>query len=436
MERHPNDNRVPDGASAGSNSWTDGPQSAPAAANPVAATYASPRERPQSENVDIGNVAEARSMNGQVPGARRTSGGMTQPAADGKDGSELMERIALAETKDGVRTTLEAVFEALINDEDHLSGLSKVAKLLKEDECASWLRFYYEELLSRCPEDGVRAQARVDSPLQTLLEILQSDEFSARMPEIFMKQNPKLKREFYIHIPKTGGTTLLTNLKNDSRYIDVPDIEYVKSHVSDRLKHIADLARAFKASKAERVFVNGHLPCSYIKDYDLKRGYDEVYALVRHPLDVAVSNINYILTQLDQDTGHPLNAERREKLGLYPGEPIHPLELLPPVIEKLLQPDMLCSWFGREATWLDAVNTAGILDIHFVFTSDLNKFMSFKGLPATAHLNVSHRYVTFASMDRACRLNLMSRVEEDLKFYSYLERSRTPAGGPCYRIIC
>ncbi len=128
--------------------------------------------------------------------------------------------------------------------------------------------------------------------------ILTSAAFQANILDFSLKAFPSKPRLLFVHIPKCGGTTINTLLGNKFATID--------GHLEKREWYDLDgLFRAMrkfseKIQKSEYVFISQHRPLQWFLTHLYRPG-DKIFTFVRHPYDVVMSQINYIIKRFKQD---------------------------------------------------------------------------------------------------------------------------------------
>ena len=127
---------------------------------------------------------------------------------------------------------------ALANKGGYEAGLDKLSRRCQEDEHFKYFRAYYEELLKRSPEDAEIAAKPIHDSTETIKSMIRSDEFSGMYAHNFCNEFPSLNRELFIHIPKTGGGTILASLNADARFaiMPLPD-QFFYDRSVDKSKH-------------------------------------------------------------------------------------------------------------------------------------------------------------------------------------------------------
>lgn len=336
------------------------------------------------------------------------------------------------------RSTLGRSLQALVDAGGYEAGLEKFGRELAGNPETGHRRFFYEEIFHRHPENYDAAMAEVHSVPEILRDFLGSDEFVYRHNALLLEEFSRLGRDLIIHVPKSGGTTLLNGYQESPKYATLADDAYVLANCSDRLDYYRGRVEDLSRVDAERVVITGHVRAAFILDNRLKRAGDMVYSILRDPVDSALSFVNYILTELLSESGHAENNNRRAILGLARGESIEDLERMQGVahdiIDRLMPSQNLCSMFTPYDKFDAAVDAIAILDVNFIRINQLDAFMREKGLPSGRRDNVSKRYLKFDDLGRNTKLLLFEKIGEDLKLCKWLDRNSIQSSDTCFRM--
>lgn len=335
-------------------------------------------------------------------------------------------------------STLGRVLHALTDSDGYEVGLDRLGVELAKLVQAKKQRFFYEEILKRSPEGYDAAMADVNSPSDAIRGFLCSEEFVVRHNKLFLDEFAHLKRELIVHVPKSGGTTLLNGYQRHSSYASLADEHYVLANCADRLDYYRGRAEDMRRPEVKSVVITGHVRAPFILENGLKRGCDEVYSILRNPVESAVSFVNYIITELMSGSGHAENASRRGILGLSPDEPIEGREMMlrlsAAIVDKLMPSQNLCSMFSRYDKFDDAAQTIAVLDVRFIPIERLDDFMTLKGLPFTRRDNVSKSFFKFCDIDRDTQMLIFEKIGEDLKLYNWLTRHADTELRPYFQV--
>ena len=167
----------------------------------------------------------------------------------------------------------------------------------------------YQMCLDRLPEVQVIERDYYESPSDMashIVRCLTCEEIRAKLPELVCKYFPNARRTFFVHIPKTGGTGVRDRLINHTT-LPIWDFSYEGTFVFNALGNpfvVLYLSKIYENRNREFVFT-GHRPLSDILNRGLLRCYDRSFTVIRNPLEIVVSNVNYIIDALVNHPGQP-----------------------------------------------------------------------------------------------------------------------------------
>ena len=152
-------------------------------------------------------------------------------------------------------------------------------------------------------------------PRDHLNELLLGDEFQAGLLSRFAEAYSDKRRLIFVHVPKCAGTDLSNKLKTRYPWVDynIMDTDWTTKRAM--LRHLSRLAVQLRF--ADCLYLCGHGGLDFYMDHHLIRPIDEIFTVVRNPLEIMVSQINYVLTRFSQDaTKGEVGPDTREWLGL------------------------------------------------------------------------------------------------------------------------
>jgi hypothetical protein len=155
---------------------------------------------------------------------------------------------------------------------------------------------------------------------ESLKEALESEEFQKNIVRLILTAYPEKRRLIHIHIPKCAGTHLRARL--EVKYPTVcraleAAVWTPKPLLFERLRHIAA-----SIPFSDAILVHGHTSISWYLENNLCRPNDFAFAVARNPLEIIISQVNYVVTRFLEDPGF-LDPDTREwsaLLSLAPTE--------------------------------------------------------------------------------------------------------------------
>ena len=231
------------------------------------------------------------------------------------------------------------------------------------------------ELLSRLDLDGIKprqarflvfgdlAGAPVEdpapgaySPRDHINELLLSQQFQQDLLPLCLKAFPEKQRLIFIHVPKCAGTDLSANLMSRLPFLHQSMTEPAWMAPDKLLRAISRFV--LNVRFFDRIFVGGHNSLRYYTSYDLIRPGDRAFTILRDPMEIAVSQVNYIMTRLttDAQSGNfgPDSREWLKVLKLSKLPPRLPPETVQTLCSAILhntrivRPNSMCIWLGGD----------------------------------------------------------------------------------------
>ena len=152
----------------------------------------------------------------------------------------------------------------------------------------------YYSILGRLPESASAvAEALQHDPKLLASQALSSSEFQSKLISFILNALPEKRRLIFVHIPKCAGTDLTQNLVEEFPYVH--DHHGKAEWTSPEMVLGVLKAVATRALQTNGILVAGHIPLSVHMDRGMIRFGDRVFAIVRHPFEIAISQVNYVL---------------------------------------------------------------------------------------------------------------------------------------------
>jgi hypothetical protein len=334
---------------------------------------------------------------------------------------------------------LPRVLRALVDPDGYDAGLRRLDDDLRQRGPSQFARFYREELLGRSADTPEEARELVLCPSRHIREVLESQEFMGRHDIILQREFPHLTREFFFHIPKSGGSTVFEAFRSDPRFCPIHLYPgYDNGWFAKKLDYLHNTVLRLADPRTRHVFIFGHPRTSRILTNKLKRGWDTAFTILRDPIDGCLSRINYVLTLLCDAPNHPDVVGWRNTLGL-PDGPFLPvrlvaLDLAPRILELLVPKNPICAALGTEQCLESVLDNAVILDLKIIRFEQVDDFIRSRGISRFDRRNVSTRYVEYSDLDKGTRLMMYDKNDEDLKFYDWVGRHMSPSDGPWFEL--
>ncbi|MBG0791970.1 hypothetical protein IYY11_00400 [Methylocystis sp. H62] len=332
-------------------------------------------------------------------------------------------------TDEEPKSALSEVLEALRHPDGPGAGIKALGFLWEKNSAARYRRFYYEQILQRTADSAISARAPVSNPGAAIAEMLCSDEFINGSVGTLANEYRHLKRMIYVHIPKSGGTTVMNAFIDDPRHaiVYMPRAIF-EGHNARRMDILAEEAKALHDPRVRNIVFFGHPTVRDIMLYKLKRGTDTIFSTIRDPIDSAISALNYSITLINEYSDRADSLDLRKQLGLTGDRKLETRDELANFAEvffdKILMGNIACATLGREPTANSAIEWIQILGIEIFPISALGALLNRFGVPTERIDNKSTEYVKFEQLPLASQVKLYNIFSEDLKLFYFLERKQ------------
>jgi hypothetical protein len=270
-------------------------------------------------------------------------------------------------------------------------------------------------------------------PHDHLNELLLGDEFQAGLLSRFAEAYSDKRRLIFVHVPKCAGTDLSNKLKTRYPWVDynIMDTDWTTKRAM--LRHLSRLAVQLRF--ADCLFLCGHGGLDYYMDRHLIRPGDEIFTIVRDPLEILVSQINYVLTRFSQDARKgEAGPDTLEWLGLIG------LESLPETISEdfarhaaaiiignpsIVTPNSLASGWRAVAALTALINS----DIELTDTAHYKDWLARRwNIVSDSRDNASVKFLTLDTLSGEQQAYLHEISQEDMKLHRVIENALTATG--------
>lgn len=194
-------------------------------------------------------------------------------------------------------TTARAVFE-LLALYDPRQGLYTLLNQI-DFTVAAQLGIDYAALLHVDKSMPAMGELTAQTAKDRLYDALLSTRFQQTIMAQVLKAYPEKQRYLFVHIPKCAGSDLTFNLVR--RYPSI-DRQIANPVARDKPTLFDELARTLRMLRfSSEVFVRGHVNLAYYENNALIRPSDRIFTIMRDPVGIAISHVNYILTRFRND---------------------------------------------------------------------------------------------------------------------------------------
>ncbi len=275
-------------------------------------------------------------------------------------------------------------------------------------------------------------------PRDHLNELLLSDEFQTGLLPRLLRAYEDKRRLIFIHIPKCAGTDLSNKLKTRYPWVDYNIMDSDWTTKDAMFRHLSRLATQIRF--ADSIYLCGHAGLDYYARNQLIRPADQSFTIVRHPSDVILSQVNYVLTcfwlDAEQQEMRPDTAEWLGLIGIDALPPRMTEEFIHHAGMKILQntdivkPNSVCFWLGGDnATAHEALEGMISQDVEVTDTRRYGEWLGQRWqIKSRSRDNSSMKFLTADMLPRQYRDYVTEISREDLKLYRTVEKGITQTG--------
>ncbi len=263
----------------------------------------------------------------------------------------------------------------------------------------------------------------------TIHTLLRSRLFQSSVIELLLHAYSEKHRLLFVHIPKCAGTDLSYNIV--TRYPSIHRTITSPMHTSPRklVETLIDTLRVLPYF--DTIYTHGHVNLSEYEKWNVIRPSDEVFTIVRPPLDIALSWVNYFLTRLKRDAAagvfQPDTKGWLKTLGLEASRDVLTDEFLGGLSlrllheQKMVTANPLCQWLGGGT----AEQVVARLEKLGVEVTNMKHYAAWLagrwGITTTSRANESIKFLSLRDLSATDVDYLHAISEEDTKLYSLIE---------------
>jgi hypothetical protein len=264
-------------------------------------------------------------------------------------------------------------------------------------------------------------------PHDHLCELLMGDDFQANLVPRFADAYADKRRLIFVHVPKCAGTDLSNKLKSRYPWMDYNIMDPLWTTKDAMLLRLSRLALQLRF--ADSLYICGHAVLNYYLDHHMIRPDDQVFTVVRQPADIAISQLNYVLTRfsLDIERGEvgPDTAEWLSLIG-HDGLPAEMSDdfvrtVVPLLLENphIVTPNTLCRWLGGNGSDAQAAFNAMIRsDIEVVDVEHYQAWLEARwNIVSHSRDNASVSFVTLDELSHQQQDYIEQITQDDLKLH-------------------
>ena len=264
-------------------------------------------------------------------------------------------------------------------------------------------------------------------------QLLSSDGFRHNVLQNFLNGFPEKRRLLFVHIQKCAGTDLTAVLSERYFGVDASMDDPFWLSTDQRFAYLRDLVLA--APFVDAFFVRGHVPLHEYVNRKLIRPGDQIFTVVRDPIDIVISAVNYRLARFQAD---PLGEQTDTRLwladlGLTQFPAAAGTGELQGFAKRILRtpaviPDnILCQMLGGGDSQ-SALAYIASCDIEITDVTRYGTWLQERWGAASLHYNQSHPFWMAATLDPEDRAVIETKTVEDRLLYAMLMKHLDATG--------
>jgi hypothetical protein len=247
---------------------------------------------------------------------------------------------------------------------------------------------------------------------------------------------PEKQRLMFVHIPKCAGSDLSFHLAARFPSIEQRLMDETLTTREEMFEALANFARELGFS--DSVFVRGHIPLDFYANAELIRPADRVFTIMRDPTEIALSQVNYILTKfsLNIEAG-VVEADTRGWLDALELKDL-PQELTPGFVEEharrllydtnIVEPNSMCRWLGGGDSRAVVERLARYL-VEVTDTPHYNAWLAERwGIASRTRQNESIKFLSLGALSHNDVGYLQDLSREDQKLYAWVQQALVVTG--------
>lgn len=266
--------------------------------------------------------------------------------------------------------------------------------------------------------------------------LLLSDDFQTNVIALFLMAFPEKKRLIFIHVPKCAGTDLSANLMKKVPFLHQ---QMTQSHWLAKDDLFRALSRlVLNIRFFDDLFVTGHNSLGYYTARRLIRPSDKVFTILRDPIQIAISQVNYVMTRLVESartgTFSPDTREWMNFLNIdtlpFVIDPVTVQELCSRILrtKQITQPNSMCFWLGGNDAE-SAIEQLADADVEITTTENYEDWLrQVWGITTTTRLNRSETFTSADMMSHQDLSYVQEVYSEDIKLYRTIYQTLQQGG--------
>lgn len=344
----------------------------------------------------------------------------------------------------GVIQARQSVIQAVVDSLDAADGnedrLIELTRARLENEplvrSLSW-RAVYSVMLDRLPDPQATRhfeKAGSYSAPAHICDVLRSAEFSSSCASFVLKALPEKEPIFFVHIPKTAGTSLKDAIRAQAACLPWDSMYYqeywLRAAYGD-LAHYSFLSSHWRA-RNEPLWVMGHYPLRNVLDAGLFRSGHRGFTVLRHPVEIIISQLNYMATCMRREPDRLDSSTWKQQIkSICPEFNENNPVIDGPISDKIVRADFFQSEYGNiisnylgdaERSLSSVICNIGATGLDIVQTEELADYaqQSFGLTLPSEKSNVSEKFISRADLSPEAMIYIHETLmAKDIVFYDW-----------------
>ena len=258
--------------------------------------------------------------------------------------------------------------------------------------------------------------------------IFLSLQFQSQAIPFAIKAFPEKAKLLFVHVPKCGGTTVYRLLGKKYPWLSEHAVSPEWTPPAKFLAALGNFSR--RAESSEAILITGHYSLETYLAKNIHRKGDKLFAVVRHPYDIAISFVNYMLMRFhdDPDCAYPDTSAWAKHLGMKFFDPSASPEKLKHLAFRLLREQsvnktgVLTEYLGAGSA-SSAIRLMETVGIEIVHLDRLNDWLKARwNIESEAVENQSTCYLRRRDLDQEHMQWLKNACSEDMILYEYITK--------------
>ncbi len=261
------------------------------------------------------------------------------------------------------------------------------------------------------------------TPRELFVAAVSSGEFQNKLVARFLAAYPEKRRLIFVHIPKCAGSDVSTHLFGRYASLNTKIVDQTITNIPELHGAIKDISLEILVS--DQIYVHGHTHLQTYVDWGALRYDDDVFTTIRRPVDLIISQVNYVLTRIFSDESpipHDTHGWREEfkitNLHDYRDAPA--VRRLASTILRnngVVPENVICRYIG-DGTYKNSVERLAIHNVEITNLENYHLWLKERwGISTFTRMNESKKFISLNDFNDEDQKYLAHTTHEDQKLY-------------------